>query len=252
MIPTLLWKNFGLVKGKAFDSWRRVGSVLPAIKVYNRREVDELILVDICSTTDNTNFDFKSLSNFADDCFVPLSAGGGIKNVDEVQSFLNNGADKVTVNSEAYSNKKIISEIAKKFGSQCVVSSIDVKRKDKDSWTCFSHSGKIQTKYEVSEWVKEVQDLGAGEILITSIDNDGMMCGYDLDLMEKISTICKVPVIASGGAGSYGDIVDVVKKTEVSAVAAASIFHFTQLTPAGAKRALKDAGVNVRENFEEI
>ncbi|VAW71371.1 Similar to imidazole glycerol phosphate synthase cyclase subunit (LPS cluster) [hydrothermal vent metagenome] len=250
IIPTLLWKQFGLVKGIGFDSWRRVGPVLPAIMVYNQREVDELILVDIIACDGEEELDIESISDFGGACFVPFTVGGGITNVEQVQQLLNSGADKVCINTAAYQNPDIINEIAKRHGTQCVVSSIDVRKKTGlKQWACFSHAGKIKSNYEVYEWAKKMADSGAGEILITSIDRDGTMDGYDLDLIEAVVEAVDIPVIASGGAGNYQHMVDAVLKSGASAVAAASMFHFTEQTPAGAKEYLSAAGLPVRLPF---
>jgi imidazole glycerol-phosphate synthase subunit HisF len=250
IIPTLLWKQFGLVKGIGFDSWRRVGPVLPAVKVYNQREVDELILVDIVAHQSSDDLDFESIKEFGQDCFVPLTVGGGIRRIEQVQKLLRAGADKVCVNTSAYSIPELISEIAKRHGTQCVVASIDVHQNlEGGGWECFSHAGKQPTGREVSAWARETEDRGAGEILITSIERDGTYRGYDLALIEAVVDAVKIPVIASGGAGNYQHMVDAVKKSGASAVAAASMFHFTQQTPAGAKAAMQTAGIPVRRDF---
>jgi len=249
IIPTLLWKEFGLVKGAKFDSWRRVGPVLPAIKVYNQREVDELILVDIITHESGDDLDYESVDDFAQDCFIPFTVGGGITKVEQVQRLLNAGADKVSLNTSSYTSPQLIGEIAKLHGSQCVTASIDVKQVG-DGWRCFSHSGKHDTGYGVKEWAREMGDRGAGEILITSIDRDGTYEGYDLSLIESVVSSVDIPVIASGGAGSYQDMIDVVLKAGASAVAAASIFHFTEQTPAEAKIAMENAGIPTRQNYK--
>lgn len=248
VIPTLLWKQFGLVKGVAFDSWRRVGPVLPAVKVYNQREVDELVLLDIVAHLTLEDPDFESIAEFGQDCFVPLTVGGGVTRIDQVQRLLRAGADKVAVNTEAYSRPKFINEIANRHGAQCVVASVDVRFQD-GAWFCFSHAGQHATGRDAVAWVRELEDRGAGEILITSIDRDGTMKGYDFHLIEAIVRAVKVPVIASGGAGNYQHMVEAVTQSGASAVAAASMFHFTEQTPAGAKQALVAAGVPVRLPF---
>jgi cyclase len=248
VIPTLLWKQFGLVKGVSFDSWRRVGPVLPAVKVYNQREVDELVLLDIVAHLGSDDPDFESIEEFGKDCFVPLTVGGGISRIDQVQRLLRAGADKVVVNTAAYTRPELVSEIANRHGTQCVVASIDVRSKD-GGWSCFSHAGKQATGREVVAWSRELEDRGAGEILITSIELDGTMQGYDLALIETIAHAVKIPVIASGGAGTYQHMIDAVKQAGASAVAAASIFHFTEQTPAEAKKAMANAGIPVRESF---
>ena len=250
VIPTLLWKQFGLVKGVGFDSWRRVGPVLPAIKVYNQREVDELILVDIVAHQSDDDPDFESIDEFGQDCFVPLTVGGGISHIDQVQRLLRAGADKVSVNTSVYVRPELVSEIAKRHGTQCVVASIDVRSDSGGSdWQCFSHAGQQATGRKVREWAHELEDRGAGEILITSVERDGTLQGYDLALIEAVVSAVKIPVIASGGAGAYRHMVDAVKQAGASAVAAASMFHFTEQTPAGAKAALAVAGVPVRKPF---
>lgn len=249
VIPTLLWKQFGLVKGVGFDSWRRVGPVLPAIKVYNQREVDELVLVDIVAHKSDEDPDFESIEEFGQDCFVPLTVGGGITRIEQVQRLLRAGADKVSVNSAAYSDPELVTRIAQRHGVQCVVASIDVRADGAGVWRCFSHAGTRDTGREVRDWARELESRGAGEILVTSIERDGAMQGYDLALIRAVVDSVGVPVIASGGAGSYQHMVDAVLEAGASAVAAASMFHFTEQTPAGAKLALAAAGVPVRAPF---
>ena len=249
VIPTLLWKQFGLVKGIGFESWRRVGPVLPAIKVYNQREVDELILVDILAHGSGDDPDFESIEDFGKDCFVPLTVGGGISRIDQVQKLLRAGAEKVSVNTASYTRPELITEIAKSHGSQSVVASIDVRNGSAGGWECFSHAGSKATGHEVCAWAREMEDRGAGEILITSIERDGTMQGYDLALIEAVAREVNIPVIASGGAGTYQHMVEAVKQAGASAVAAASMFHFTESTPAGAKAALAAAQVPVRKSF---
>lgn len=251
VIPTLLWKQFGLVKGVGFDSWRRVGPVMPAIKVYNQREVDELILLDIVAHRSGEEPDFESIQEFGQDCFVPLTVGGGIQNTHQVQRLLRAGADKISINSAAYEQPSLITEIAKRHGSQCVVASIDVRACDND-WVCFSHAGQTDTGRKVVAWARELEDRGAGEILVTSVDRDGTMQGYDLNLIEAVARAVKLPVIASGGAGQYVHMVEAVAQAGASAVAAASMFHFTEQTPAGAKKALDAAGIPVRQPFKPL
>lgn len=249
VIPTLLWKGLGLVKGVGFDSWRRVGPVLPAVKVYNSRDVDELILVDITASQENELPDHDSVADFSAECAVPLTVGGGIGRLDHVLSLLHSGADKIAINSAAYSDPLLIDAVASRFGAQCVVASIDVRRAADGSYRCFSHAGTQDTGREVVAWARELAGRGAGEILLTSIERDGTMTGYDLELVERVSRAVDIPVIASGGAGNYQHMVDVVLQAGASAVAAASIFHFTELTPAGAKAAMQLAGIPVRRNY---
>jgi cyclase len=248
VIPTLLWKDFGLVKGVRFDSWRRVGSVLPAIKVYNARDVDELVLVDITASAEQRSPDHQSVSEFADECFVPLTVGGGISTHDQIVSLLHAGADKVALNSVLYEQPDLVDRAAGQFGSQCVVASVDVRRDEAGQLTCLSHAGARATGREPVAWVRELADRGAGEILLTSVDRDGTMSGYDLDLIAQVADAVGIPVIASGGAGSYDHLVAAVG-AGATAVAAASMFHFTEQTPAGAKDAMRSAGIPVRQHL---
>lgn len=250
VIPTLLWKQLGLVKGLGFDSWRRVGPVLPAIKVYNQREVDELVLVDITANQTGTEPDYESVSDYAQECFIPFTVGGGITCIDQVQKLLRAGADKICINTSTYGNPALVTEVARRHGVQCVVASVDVRRNEAGGWTCFSHSGSVDTGRDVCAWSRELEERGAGEILITSIDRDGLMQGYDLDLIAAVVRAVNIPVIASGGAGNYLHMVQAVIEGGASAVAAASMFHFTEQTPAGAKLALADAGVPVRLGYQ--
>lgn len=246
VIPTLLWKNFGLVKGIGFDSWRRVGPVLPAIKVYNTRDVDELLLVDIMASHEGSSPDHDSVRDFADECFVPFTVGGGITTIDQIRALLRAGADKISINTAAYTNPRLITDAANRFGAQCVVASIDARRSEDGEYTCYSHSGAVATDKRAHEWARELVDRGAGEILITSIERDGTMDGYDLELIGHVVRAVSVPVIASGGAGNYEHMREAVQDAGASAVAAASIFHFTEQTPAEAKQYLASRGIPVR------
>lgn len=249
VIPTLLWKGVGLVKGVAFDSWRRVGPVLPALKVYDARDVDELLLVDIAATLDHAAPDHDSISDFADDCSVPLTVGGGITNLDHIQRLLGAGADKVSLNTAAYATPRLVEDAALRFGTQCVVVSMDARRTADGSLRCFSHAGRVDTGRRPDDWARELEDRGVGELLVTSIDRDGTMQGYDLDLIERVVRAVNLPVIASGGAGTYEHLRQALQDAGASAVAAASMFHFTQQTPAEAKAALASAGLPVRRSF---
>lgn len=236
-----------LVKGKSFDSWRRVGSVMQAVKVYNMRDVDELIFVDITATNDNQEPNFQLVDDFADECFMPLTVGGGVKTLEHVTGLLEVGADKVSINSAAITNPNLISLSADMYGSQCVVASIDFKfLPTTNSYEVYSHSGTIATGIDPIEHAKKVEEYGAGEILITSIDRDGIMNGYDLKIIKKIAEKVSIPIIASGGAGNYQHIHEVLAIRGVEAAAAASIFHFTEQTPLEAKKYLQNNGIIVR------
>lgn len=249
IIPTLLWKNHGLVKGVGFDSSRRVGTVLPAIKVYNTRQVDELILLDISASDEEREPDYESVAEFSAECFVPLTVGGGITSVTHVRNLLLAGADKVSINSAAYGNPNLVREASEHFGAQCVVVSIDVRKLENGEYRCFARNGTSMTERHPVEWAREVESLGAGEILLTSIDLDGTMKGYDLDLVAAVTSAVRIPVIASGGAGNYQHMLDAVQKAGVRAIAAASIFHFTQQTPLEAKFFLSEHGLPMRRSL---
>lgn len=246
VIPTLLWKNPGLVKGVRFDSWRRVGTILPAVKVYNARDVDELIVVDITASGDERTAEGPWVHSFAPYCFVPLTVGGGIRDADQITGLLRAGADKVSIGTAAYGTPGLINEAARRFGSQCVVVSIDVIRTD-GAPACVARSGRQRVERAPADWAREAAERGAGEILLTSVDRDGTMNGYDLELIADVADAVSIPVIASGGAGNYRHMVEAVT-AGASAVAAASMFHFTEQTPAEAKKALAAAGVPVRRN----
>ena len=252
IIPTLLCKGAGLVKGIGFDSGRRVGSVLPAIKVYNNRDVDELMLMDIEAHQTGDGPDVETINDCADACFVPLTVGGGITGVEQIAQLLRAGADKVGINSAAYEVPGLVQQAAQRFGAQCIVASIDVRRMPDGSLQCFSRSGTHNTHKHPVSWAKELQDMGAGEILITSIDRDGSMSGYDLELIAAVAQAVNVPVIASGGAGSYEHLRQAVQEAGAAAVAAASMFHFTEQTPAQAKLYLGRAGIPVRAGFGSV
>jgi imidazole glycerol-phosphate synthase subunit HisF len=246
VIPTLLYKDFGLVKGVGFDSWRHVGSAMQAIKVYNMRDVDELILVDITATDDGRPPDFATVDELADECFMPMAVGGGVQTLDDARQLLQVGADKVTVGTAAVETPEIVRQIAERFGAQCVVVSIDVKLHDDGSREVYAHGGTHPTGKEPVGFAQEVAALGAGEILLQSIDRDGTMEGYDIDLIRRVAGAVTIPVIASGGAGSYDHMAEAMLEGGASAVAAASIFHFTQQTPLEAKQHLAQQGIPVR------
>ncbi len=246
VIPTLLWKRPGLVKGIGFDSWRRVGTVLPAIKVYNMRDVDELILVDINAYSEGVEPDYEEIAEFTQESFVPMTVGGGVTDVDHFKKLLRVGADKVALNSVIYDKPELISEAANNFGKQCVVASIDYIKTSDGNYQCCSHSGsQIKDRHPV-EWAKELESRGAGEILLTSVDKDGTMEGYDYDITKQVTEALKIPVIASGGAGNYEHMAKVVTDSGAAAVAAASIFHFTEQTPLKAKEHMATQGIPVR------
>lgn len=245
-MPTLLYKDVGLVKGVGFDSARRVGSLMQAIKVYNLREVDELVFLDVSASLGRRPPDFELVDDFADECFMPLTVGGGIRTVDDVQRLLAVGADKVSINTAAVEDPSLVSQIAGRFGAQCVVVSIDARCLEDGCYRVFTHAGTRPTREEPVSFAQRMEELGAGEILLTSINRDGTMSGYDIELIQVVADAVSIPVIASGGAGEYGHMAQAVLEGGASAVAAASIFHFTQATPLEAKDYLRGRGIAVR------
>ncbi|HMH50529.1 MAG TPA: imidazole glycerol phosphate synthase cyclase subunit [Candidatus Acidoferrum sp.] len=245
-MPTLLHKEFGLVKGERFHSWRRTGSAMQQIKVYNLREVDELVFFDIAASINGRAPDYDLVDDLADDCFMPMTVGGGITTLEQAGRMLRVGADKVSINSGAVSDPPLISRIADRFGSQCVVVSIDFTRHPDGRCEVFTHSGSRPTGLDPVDFAVQAERLGAGEVLLTSIDRDGTFLGYDIECTRQVSKAVSLPVIASGGAGNYQHMVEVVKQGGASAVAASAMFHFTEQTPAGAKAALHEAGIPVR------
>lgn len=244
-MPTLLFKDLGLVKGVRFDSWRRVGTVMQAVKVYNMRGVDELVFLDISATEEARAPDYETVDDIADECFMPLTVGGGVRELEHVRRLLKVGADKVSLNTAAVEHPELIREASSTFGAQCIVVSIDARRARDSSYEAVVRSGLSPTGLDAVRLAREAEMLGAGEILLTSIDCDGAMEGYDLDLIAAVADAVSVPVIASGGAGTYAHMADAID-AGASAVAAASMFHFTQQTPLEAKMYLRERGIAVR------
>jgi cyclase len=246
IIPTLLLKDFGLVKGKQFDSWRRVGAALQSIRVYNLRDVDELVLLDIAATPQGKPPNFAEIDNLADYCRMPLTVGGGVQSVDHIGELLKVGADKVAINSAAFDRPELIAESARLFGTQCIVASIDFIRTPDGQSQVVTHCGTYIREMSAPDWARRVEGLGAGEILLTSKDRDGTMTGYDIEITRAVAEAVSIPVIASGGCGKYEDMAEVLTHGHANAVAAASIYHFTEQTPMGAKRYLHAQDIAVR------
>jgi cyclase len=249
VIPTLLMRDVNLVKGPAFDSWRAVGAPMQSVKVFNRRDVDELILLDIAATPARRGPDISMVATLAQECFVPLTVGGGITELDQIRQLLLAGADKVSINSAAYDTPELITFASQAYGAQCIVAAIDFRTNADGSRECYSHCGTQPTGRDIVSWAKQLEDLGAGEIQLTCIERDSMMNGYDLEAITEVSQAVSIPVIASGGAGSYEDLEQAVK-AGASAVSASSIYLFTQATPLEAKAHLSAAGIPVRQSFQ--
>lgn len=248
LIPILLFKNpdIGLVKSVQFDWLRTVGNPINSARVYNSRNVDELIFLDIGARRDNRPINYKVVNDIFKECFMPLTVGGKIETLDDVRKLLLIGADKVSINTSAIEHPELISKIANSYGRQCVVVSIDAKLDFTGSYSVYIHGGKHKINLDPVTCAKQAEKLGAGEILITSINRDGTRKGFDYQLIKRVSGAVKIPVIAAGGAGEPKHFVEVIKKTNASAVAAASIFHFTRYTPNDVKREMKQSGILVR------
>ncbi len=246
LIPVLLLKNGRLVKPIQFGKYRDVGYPTTQAKIYDAQKADELIFLDIDASTENRQTLISVIEEVTKECFMPLTLGGGVRTVQDINNLLAAGADKVSINAAAVDNPNFIKEAANMFGSQCIVISIDAKKKG-DKYEVCTHNGKKTTGLDAITWAKKVTELGAGEILITSIDNEGTMEGYDLELVKAISQAVNIPVIANGGAGTLDDFQDALTKAGASAVAASSIFNFTDQSLIKAMRFLKVHGLNVRE-----
>ncbi len=248
LIPSLLLKNGRCVKGRNFTNFRDTGNPLTAARVYDAQGADELIFLDITASSENRNILFGLVEKTASNCFMPLTVGGGIRNVNDIRKCLQAGADKTSINTAAVENPNFITEGAKIFGDQCMVISIDVRGDGKkEKYEVYTHAGSEATGLNPVEWAKKAEKLGAGEILITSIDREGTMTGYDLNLVRSIVDSVKIPVIAQGGVGTLQHLVEGVTIGHASAVSAASIFHFTDQSVIKARAYMKEAGLNVRQ-----
>lgn len=223
VIPVLLLRDGALVKTVRFKKFNYVGDPCNTVRIFNELEVDELIFLDILASRKKRKPDFQLLSEIANECFMPLTYGGGIKSTDDIKKILNIGLEKVAINSYAIENKLFIPEAAARFGSQCIVCSMDVKKNLFNKYEVYVAGGTQRTKLDPVEWAIELENLGAGELLVTSIDRDGTWKGYDTELIDSITSSVRIPVIANGGAGNIDHIVDVVKRGRASAVALGSM-----------------------------
>jgi imidazoleglycerol phosphate synthase, cyclase subunit len=230
IIPCLDVNNGRVVKGTSFVNLRDAGDPVEAAAEYDRQGADELVLLDITASAQARGIILDIVSKVADRIFIPFTVGGGIRTVDDFTALLRAGADKVSVNSAALKNPSILREAADKFGSQCVVCAIDAKRKTEGGWTVYLNGGRVDTGKDALEWAKEAARLGAGEILLTSMDCDGVKNGYDLELTAAVSESVDIPVIASGGAGKLEHFYDAFTRGKADAVLAASLFHFGEIT----------------------
>ncbi len=247
IIPCLDVNAGRVVKGVNFVNLKDAGDPVEVAKVYDREGADELVFLDITATSDKRRTVTELVREVASQVFIPFTVGGGIRSVDDFKAVLREGADKVAVNSAALDNPELISEAAAKFGSQCVVVAIDARRRENaEGWTVYKAGGRIDTGVDAIEWAKRAVSLGAGEILLTSMDCDGTKDGYDIELTRKIADSVPVPVIASGGAGTKEHFLEALTEGHAEAALAASLFHYKELTISEVKQYLKEQGVNVR------
>ena len=245
IIPCLDVKNGRVVKGINFVDLKDAGDPVEQAKVYSDGGADEICFLDITASNENRNTIYNVVKDTSKKCFVPLTVGGGVRSIEDINKLLNCGADKVSINTAAVQNAELVIESSKKFGSQCIVVAIDAK-KNGEIWEVFTHGGRKNTGINAIEFAKKMEERGAGELLITSMDRDGTQVGYDIDLMNKISSTINIPVIASGGVGNLDHLVDGIKLGKASAVLAASIFHYGKYSVKEAKQYLDSKGIPVR------
>lgn len=246
IIPCLDVKNGRVVKGVNFVNLIDAGDPVEVAKLYNAAGADELVFLDITATHENRDTVVEMAKRVAETVFIPFTVGGGIKSVEDFRKLLLVGADKISVNSSAIRNPQLISDAAEKFGSQCVVVAIDAKRRKDGGWNVYINGGRIDTGLDAVEWAKKAESLGAGEILLTSMDCDGTKAGYDIELTRTIADAVGIPVIASGGAGEMSHFKDALKDGKADAALAASLFHFREIEIKDLKQYLKSENVAVR------
>ena len=245
IIPCLDVKNGRVVKGINFVELKDAGDPVEQAKIYSQGGADEICFLDITASNENRATIYDVVKNTSKQCFVPLTVGGGVRSVDDINKLLNCGADKVSINTAAVKNPKLVEKSSKKFGSQCIVVAIDAK-KNKNTWEIYTHGGRKNSKINAIDFAKKMENCGAGEILITSMDRDGTQSGYDIDLVRKVSSETNIPIIASGGVGKLDHLAEGIKLGKASAVLAASIFHYGKYSINEAKKYLKLNGIPVR------
>lgn len=246
IIPCLDVDNGRVVKGTNFVGLVDAGDPVEQAKYYDAEGADELVFLDITASSDNRATMVDVVRRTAEEVSIPFTIGGGIRTTDDMRTILRSGADKVSINTAAVNNPKLISDGAERFGVQCMVVAIDAKKVAEEKWKVFIHGGRTETNLDVVEWAQQAEELGAGEILLTSMDRDGTKDGYDLELLKKVCSSVKIPVIASGGAGNLQHLYEAFAVANVDAVLAASIFHFRQFTITQAKEFLKSNNILVR------
>ena len=246
IIPCLDIHAGRVVKGVRFIDLIDAGDPVQQAKAYEKQGADELVFLDITASNEERKIMLDVVERTASECFMPLTIGGGLRNLEDIRTMLNTGADKVSLNTSALLKPKLISDASNKFGNQCIVVAIDAKKISENKWIVFSHGGRNDTGKDLIEWVKEVERRGAGEILLTSMDADGTKNGYDLELIKQVSEAVGIPIIASGGAGNLDHLADAITKGKANAVLAASIFHFGTYSISEAKEHLKSLNIPVR------
>ena len=244
VIPVLLLKNGRMVKGKQFKSYRDTGDPVSQAKIYNAHNTDELVFLDILAINQKTNTLVDTVKKVSKECFMPLAVGGGISSLEDASNLINAGADKIIINSNAIKNSYLVSECAETFGKQAIIASIDLKKED-DKYIVYSHSGKKKESIDFVVHLREMIKSGAGEILINSIDADGMMEGYDLELLKLTLDNCKIPIIICGGAGHFEHLFEGLQNG-AHAVACSSLFHFGDNNPTRARSFLLNKGISMK------
>ena len=245
IIPCLDVKNGRVVKGINFVDLKDAGDPVEQARIYSDNGADEICFLDITASNENRDTIYEVVKETSKRCFVPLTVGGGVRSVDDINKLLNCGADKVSINTAAVQNPSVVIDSSKKFGSQCIVVAIDAKKND-ESWEIFTHGGRNSTGIDAIDFAILMEKNGAGELLVTSMDRDGTQKGYDIDLMSSISSSVNIPVIASGGVGNLDHLVEGIKTGKASAVLAASIFHYGKYSIKEAKEYLDSKGIPVR------
>ena len=246
IIPCLDCKNGRVVKGTNFVDLRDAGDPVEVASMYDKSGADELVFLDITASSDGRNTTVDLVRKVAEKVFIPFTVGGGIRTVDDFKVLLREGADKISINSAAIMNPQLISEAADKFGSQCVVVAIDAKRRDDGGWSIYKNGGRVDMHMDAVEWAMKAEELGCGEILLTSMDCDGTKAGYDIELTRTIAENVSIPVIASGGAGNMEHFYDAFTEGKADAALAASLFHYKELDIMNLKKYLSDKGISMR------
>jgi cyclase len=246
IIPCLDVTAGRVVKGVSFVELRDAGDPVEIARRYNEQGADELTFLDITASSDDRGIIFRIIEQVASEVFIPLTVGGGVREVSDVRNLLNAGADKVSINTSAVVNPQLVADAAARYGSQCIVVAIDAKQVVAGRWEVFTHGGRKATGLNVIEWATKMQQLGAGEILLTSMDRDGQKNGFDLALTKAVTDALEIPVVASGGVGNLQHLVDGVKQGGADAVLAASIFHFGEYTVQQAKQFMAQQGIEIR------